>query len=462
MNIRNLFDNSDDKTIDRITEKYPFLNADDKERLFVMSKNKYNSEKTENTKNYSEVMSVERYRKPVWQKALSAVAVAVVALGGIGGGIWLLGNGNGAGPMTDVVDSESIDEETTEDVEATEASEVVETVENDLQQDEYDYNAIATKLFDDYMELVKVVQFGDVAYDENECISFDIYDSADTGWTEKFGGEKKYYKVTDERFSCCQDIYEMVRDVTTDALSPDTNFESSDVHWFGECNLSSFLSSDVSIWEAGGKVDIAFVDFSDEAYDEKIEFYSAATDINNSVFIEYNGELYVRPVPYDVIEYTSDTVIKEVSENGFTASRYLKDWGSYMNYGNQIILEIVSENGEWQINSREIGAMVEYSSSVGIRNYLWSKPEYYDIELLDIIEHLEVTDYNDETLSCKVYGILPDINGEDAIEITAEVIISPSLTAGAVKSADIVRLNEYDGTLVRPEVLAGEDIPFAN
>ena len=50
MNIRHFFDNIDEKTIDRITEKYPPLSSDDKERLYAMSKNKYNSEKKENKK----------------------------------------------------------------------------------------------------------------------------------------------------------------------------------------------------------------------------------------------------------------------------------------------------------------------------------------------------------------------------------------------------------------------------
>ena len=44
MNIRHFFDNIDEKIIDRITEKYPPLSSDDKERLYAMSKNKYHSE----------------------------------------------------------------------------------------------------------------------------------------------------------------------------------------------------------------------------------------------------------------------------------------------------------------------------------------------------------------------------------------------------------------------------------
>lgn len=449
MNIHNLFDNLDDKTIDIITEKYPYLESDDKERLYAMSKKKYDNTQTENINVYTEEMGVERYRKP-FAARFAGVAAAVLAVTlVIGGGAMLLGQDNGnIGPMTDAVDSDPVSEEATEGTEPTEA---------EAPEVEYDYEAIATQLFDDYMELEKILQFGDVAYDENDSISFFAYDSADLEWTSEHGGERKYYKVTDERFSCCQDIYEMVRAVTTDTLSPDTNYDSKDVKWFEGAHLASWLGGDVSGLEAGSKIDLAYVDESDESLRDEFEAYLSALRVNNAVFIEYNGELYVKPRVHDFIEYTNDAVVKEIGENGFTAARYLNDCGSYMNYGNQIILEIVSEDGEWQINSRKTGAMVEYFSSIGIRNYLWNKPEYYDIELLDIIEYLEVTDYDEETLSCKVHGILPDINGEDAIEITAEVIISPAISTGAVKSADIVRLNEYDGTLVRPEVLLRDD-----
>ena len=108
MNIRHFFDNADEKTIDRITEKYPPLSSADKERLYAMSKKKYNKEMTENKGNYIEVSGVECYRKPVWQKIASFAAVAVVAVSVVGGGIALTRGGSD----TDI--SESISEQSSQ------------------------------------------------------------------------------------------------------------------------------------------------------------------------------------------------------------------------------------------------------------------------------------------------------------------------------------------------------------
>ena len=37
MNIHNFFDNPDDALIDRITEEYPILDTDEKERIYAIS-----------------------------------------------------------------------------------------------------------------------------------------------------------------------------------------------------------------------------------------------------------------------------------------------------------------------------------------------------------------------------------------------------------------------------------------
>lgn len=442
MNIRNLFDNLDDKTIDIITEKYPYLESDDKERLYAMSKKKYDNTQTENINVYTEEMGVERYRKP-FAARFAGVAAAVLAVTVvIGGGAMLLGQDNGnIGPMTDAVDSDPVSEEATEGTEPTEA---------EAPEVEYDYEAIATQLFDDYMELEKILQFGDVAYDENDSITFYTYASDDAEWSEKYGGERTFYKVTDERFSSCQEIYEMIKTISSSECMPEENYQ--DAHWIdNEATLLSWLGGDVSMFEVGGDVDL------DDADAERM---NAAYGINGGVFIEYNGELYVKPRYCEALEFTSDAVVKEIGENSFTASRYVREpYIPNAKYGSEKILQIILENDEWKIDSIETGTEVEYLTAIGIQCYLEDKPEYYDIDIDcgDITAYLEVTEYDEEKQTCSAHAVLRDVNGEEAIEMTAEVIVNALNSNVAVKSADIVRLNEYDGTLVRPEVLLRDD-----
>lgn len=442
MNIHNFFDNPDDALIDRITEEYPILDTDEKERLYAMSKNKYNSDIKNEKNNGTEVSGVERYHKPLWHKVLSAVAAAVVVVGGVGGGVLLLGKGGGVDPMTDIEATEPAEEEVTE------AAEVEET-EPEIEQADYDYTAIAQQLFDDYLEVERIICWGDVSYDENDSITFYTYASGDAEWSEKYGGERTFYKVTDERFSSCQEIYEMMKTISSSECMPEENYQ--DTHWIdNEATLLSWLGGDVSMFEVGGDVDL------DDADAERM---NAAYDVNNGVFVEYNGELYVKPRYFEALEFTSDAVVKEIGENSFTASRYVREpYIPNAKYGSEKILQIILENDEWKIDSIETGTQVEYFTAIGIQCYLEDKPEYYDIDIDcgDITAYLEVTEYDEEKQTCSAHAVLRDVNGEEAIEMTAEVIVNASNSNVAVKSAEITRLNEYDGTLKRPSVLWAE------
>ena len=90
MTIEEIFDNADEVTTDRISEKYPALSDSEKDRLFAMSKRKYNINNNNEYKNVNEVSGVERYSRPKWHKAVSVAAAAVLAVGGIGGGMALI------------------------------------------------------------------------------------------------------------------------------------------------------------------------------------------------------------------------------------------------------------------------------------------------------------------------------------------------------------------------------------
>lgn len=628
MNIRNAFDNSDETTIERITTEYPLLDADEKERLYAMSKEKYNSDIKNNKNNGTEVSGVERYRKPLWHKVLSAVAAAVVVVGGVGGGVLLLGKGGGVDPISDIEVSQpeydytaiateltdkllementicygdiSYDEydRTVIDIVCSDDSaqfeppceailykvtdprftcrrdlydelrsvftkqyydendfstatifgfdlnfylgselsdyivdgsmDIAENLDNDDEsicyavycdingelyvrqcdfelseytsdviiketgensftatrsyrgdfvigdgtsnrcfdfvlengewkidkvylaseesedvtesKDEYDYTAIAQQLFDDYLEGGRIVCYGDVSYDENDSITFYTYNSNDAEWSEKYGGERTFYKVTDERFNNGQDIYEMMKTITT------TN---NAIRFDNNTSLIGRLVSDVSMFEIGSDVDLNDVD---------AERQVAAYGINLDVYIEYNGKLYVRPRPYE-IEYTTEVKVIETSENGFTASRYMKMpyHNANIQYGEEVILEIVQENGEWKINYMESGIDVEYNASIAIQVYFEDDPDFYDLSIdpSDIIKNMEVLEYDDEIKRCKVHTIMIDVNGEEAVDFTGEIMLTKQFDE-AIADAQVTRLNEYDGTLKRPSVLWAE------
>ncbi len=306
MNIRHFFDNIDEKTIDRITEKYPPLSSDDKERLYAMSKNKYNSEKKENKNDYSEVMGVERYRKPVWQKVISAVAAAVVVLGGIGGGVLLLGKSGETDPISDI----------------------------EVLQPEYDYTAIATELTDKLLEMENTICYGDISYDEYDRKVIDIVCSDDSAQFES-PCEAILYKVTDPRFTCRRDLYDELRSVFTKQHYDENDFSTATIFGF---DLNFYLGSELSDYIVDGKIDIA------ENFDNDDE------SICYAVYCDINGELYVRQCDFELSEYTSDVIIKETGENSFTATRsYIGDFVIGDGTSNRCF-DFVLENGEWKID----------------------------------------------------------------------------------------------------------------
>lgn len=306
MNIRHFFDNIDEKTIDRITEKYPPLSSDDKERLYAMSKNKYNSEKKENKNDYSEVMGVERYRKPVWQKVISAVAAAVVVLGGIGGGVLLLNKGGETEPISDI----------------------------EVSQPEYDYTAIATELTDKLLEIENTICYGDISYDEYDRTVIDIVCSDDSAQFEP-PCEAVLYKVTDPRFTCRRDLYDELRSVFTKQNYDENDFSTATIFGF---DLNFYLGSELSDYIVDGSMDIA------ENFDNDDE------SICYAVYCDVNGELYVSQCNFELAEYTSDVIIKETGENRFTATRgYRGDFVIGDGTSNRCF-EFVLEAGKWKID----------------------------------------------------------------------------------------------------------------
>lgn len=341
MNIRHFFDNIDEKTIDRITEKYPPLSSDDKERLYAMSKNKYNSEKKENKNDYSEVMGVERYRKPVWQKVISAVAAAVVVLGGVGGGAALIRRNNDA----DILKNESSQLAEIED--------------------------IAQQLTDEFFDLKNIISSRGAAYDENDVLTYKIGIFDETVENPDIH-DRTFYRVTDERFKCSQDIYDALKNITSSKYFPEERYENATIPWEyswdyeneKEKNLDLFynLGTDVSMFENGSEVGREyFLDAEGNPMEESpIDFeddfdWEAPRSIWMADYVEYNGSLYVLTPDYFlnpvgvVYDYNDKIEITDVTNDSFTVIRYA-DISHNENIIKRAEFKFILENDQWCID----------------------------------------------------------------------------------------------------------------
>lgn len=89
-NIFDILENTEQSVIDRLSEEFPPDDAEEKEKVFRMSQEKFN--KANNTSQFTEtdeqtVSGVEVVRKrPLWKKCLSMAAAAAILIGGAAGG----------------------------------------------------------------------------------------------------------------------------------------------------------------------------------------------------------------------------------------------------------------------------------------------------------------------------------------------------------------------------------------
>ena len=379
-------------------------------------------------------------------KYIGIAAACVLVVGSIGTtGVLLHNSSKKVVQQTEVVEQViTSEEETTEEV--TEAP-----VESG-------YEAIAKELTDLYLDADNVLCNGDVSYDANDSIVFYIYDSTSEEWTSEFGSERKFCKVTDERFHSCQDIYDYYRSSLASVMKRDNQYAdySMPENYTEACHidgpaLTCWLGGDVSKYASGSRIDLQS---NGDFYLEEGNWDEVAYAINNSMYIEYNGELYVAdfatemPAHYwrqkALNSYTSEPVVTETTDNSFTVSRFMKQgFKEYENvkYGDEKVFHIILDNGEWKITSIRLGICPESASAFAIQNYLAENEEYHDIDYdcADIFSNIEITDLDEENKKCKVHGILHDLNGNDAIEINADVDIDND-AGSRVTSVDITRL----------------------
>lgn len=187
MRTDDVFNDIDNNTAERLSKEYPVLKDEQKERLYAMSKRKFD---IKNDNSSIDVSGVEKYRRPKWYKGVSIAAAAVLLTGGIGGSMYFISR-NGKAPLAEVTTEETT-EETTETT--TDAEDTVTVSE------EADAEVIAKGLIDDCMDFMGVINGGSLEVDKSDVV---------TKTSEQIsGGEfrRDYYRVTDPKYPTWADI----------------------------------------------------------------------------------------------------------------------------------------------------------------------------------------------------------------------------------------------------------------
>ena len=83
---------TDEKTVEKISEDYPVLSEEEKDRIFAIVERKLNIDKAVNSDHSEEVSGVEEYVRPRWINIISIAASAAVLFGGIGSSVCLMRN----------------------------------------------------------------------------------------------------------------------------------------------------------------------------------------------------------------------------------------------------------------------------------------------------------------------------------------------------------------------------------
>ena len=182
MRTDDVFNDIDSKTADRLAKEYPVLRDEQKERLYAMSKRKFDI-KIDNSS--IDVSGVEKYRRPKWYKGVSVAAAALLLVAGIGGSMYYISrSGWRASTQLEGTLAETTEALTNEQTEAVEA----------------DAEVIAKGLIDDCMDFFSVIAGNSLEVDKSDVV---------TKTSEMIsGGEfrRDYYRVTDPKYSTFADI----------------------------------------------------------------------------------------------------------------------------------------------------------------------------------------------------------------------------------------------------------------
>jgi hypothetical protein len=434
------------------------LTPDERLRKEVLDMSKRENKIKLNTNEYIEdVTGVEvRSGRGIMKYVSIAAACALIVGGIVTTGVLLHKNNKNAQQLAEISEEETTAEAVTEIAEETTEAPV-----------EYDFDAIARELTDSYLDELNVLVYGDVEYDTNSAISFNIVDSSSEEWTNDYGYEKTFYKVTDQRFHSCQDVYEYYKKSLASRIFDDTtdqyydipeSFDGADSIYGG--GMINWLGGDVSKFAVGSNVDLRPSGNRDEADEEAFALHIAN-------FIDYNGELYSRG-ERGKREYSTEPMVISTEEDKCVVTRYFMPdyvYADNYKYGAEMVFTLVSENGEWKIESTEEGTQPEYLTFAAVQCYVEKDHEYDDIDLGEgdekyatrrpVLTSLEISDYDFENKTARIHAILHDMAGVDAAEIEADI----DYNTVTLSNVNLKRLKDYDETLKRPSVIWKETHP---
>lgn len=418
MTNKDLFENTDGKIVEKVAEEFPVLTDEEKERIFAMSERKYNisinndNKENEEFNSYNEVKGVERYNRPMWYKAISIAAAAVLMTGGVAGSMMLMHRGGSHVPAVEM--------ETT--TAATEAPATTEEPAEDVSE----YMAAALELTDKLGYYEKILYYHDVAIDENDTLTFTMQNS------EGQEHEENYARVTDPEIQSGDDLKNAILAICTDefrdVLYNDSGEYNENDLVFNVCDYlysSGYFINDFSGYENGATINNYYKTYG---------------------FITYNEKLYVctNYMKKNEDYYSSEPEIISHDDDYFEAARMAVGPGlNYFNssniqVGTKITFQFKKVDGEWKINNITEGRCVEAWALAAVNHYFNNVCTDYSPDELDIRndqndDGLITTSFydklinnyrilkNDSDNSCRIYCIIKNKDGKDFLEFTADV-----------------------------------------
>lgn len=353
---RNIFDDVDFNTAEKIAEEFPALTKKDIDRMFRDSMKKteefpVNEESRDRIFNSAlekskpvslidsfenaEVMQVEKYKKPRISRYIGIAASAVIAVAGIGGILLSRNGGNPSAPDSAQPATEIVTENPTESAENM-------TV----------YEKAAYRITDEYLTLGRYIYAGGFEYKDTNGLppkesGIELnysYIHSDSGIEEN--GSQVYYPVIDERFpdmKALKEYYYSYRTAGYTVYAEDMALE--DVLFGGDVTAEDMASPET---------------LGDKLYNEDGVFYE---------YININDELYMLQYPIvdgieviSAMKWVDKPVIADITENSFTASRkFVSVEGNEMAYVT-VDFEIIWDETaqDWRAASETItGELVE-------------------------------------------------------------------------------------------------------
>ncbi len=353
---RNIFDDVDFNTAEKIAEEFPALTKKDIDRMFRASMKKteefpVNEESRDRIFNSAlekskpaslidgfenaEVMKVEKYKKPRISRYIGFAASAVIAVAGIGGMFLSRNGGNPSAPDSTQPATEIVTENPTE-------SEENMTV----------YEKAAYRITDEYLTLGRYIYAGGFEYKDTNGLppkesGIELnysYIHSDSGIEEN--GSQVYYPVIDERFpdmEALKEYYYSYRTAGYTVYAEDMALE--DVLFGGDVTAEDMVSPET---------------LGDKLYNKDGVFYE---------YININDELYMLQYPIvdgieaiSAMKWVDKPVVSDITENSFTASRkFVSVEGNEMAYVT-VDFEIIWDETaqDWRAASETItGELVE-------------------------------------------------------------------------------------------------------